>query len=148
MVPGIALDAFDFVSAFALIARELVVFVKILRRSGAVFDYAVVDERRAFRHGFFDCEDGRERLVLNFDEISCLACGLERLGNYSRDSVADMVHFLVQEPSVMRRRLRVALAGGHVCDIRAVVRRYDIYDSLDLLCFSSIYLVYICARIR
>ena len=49
-----------------------------------------------------------------------------------------MTDLPVKQPSVMRRRLRIALSGLHVIDIRAVRCRDDVYNARDLLRLSGV----------
>ena len=119
--------------ALALVARELIVLREIRGRARVVDDLAVVDERRALRHGLLDRVDRALRLILDLDKRGGLIGDLRRAGDDARDAVANMADLQIEEPTVVRGRLGVALAGLHIVRFRRIVGGENGGDAGQLL---------------
>ena len=76
--------------AFALRHPRAYCTREVRGRARVVDDLAVVDERRALRHGLLDRVDRALRLILDLDERGGLIGDLRRAGDDARDAVADV----------------------------------------------------------
>ena len=96
--------------ALALVTRELIVLREVRGRARVVDDLAVVDERRALRHGLLDRVDRALRLILDLDERGGLIGNLRRAGDDARDTVADVADVLGYDLAVIDRETGEAVA--------------------------------------
>ena len=116
--------------AFPWILRcLLVVGIQARWCAGTVFHRPIVYSRSTFRHGLLNRQHRLQNFILYMNQILRLLGGFLRLRNDPRDPVADMADLPVKQPPVMRRRLRIALPGLHVVDIRTVSRRDDLHNA-------------------
>ena len=100
-------------------------------------------ERGSLGHGFFDRKYGRKNFPVNDHLISGLNGSLESFCDYGSNSVTYVAGFEVEKTSVMRRRLRLSLAGLHVVSLRCVIRCKYFYNSRNLHSLGSVDAVYI-----
>ncbi len=134
--------------AFPAVAGPPVVFVQIRRGPRVIEDRAVVDQRCAVRHRFLYGEDGRLHVVVDPDQVPGLLGDLPRLGDHRGYAVPHMPYLHIEKPAVMRRRLRFALSGLHVVDVRAVEGRDDADDAGKFLRLGGVDPVDVGAGVR
>ena len=84
-----------------------------------------MNHRRAIGHGLLDFQDGRQNLVLDFDQPQRLFRDGAAFRRDGRHAVAHQAHFGVEQIGVVRRRLRPALTGGGVGHARNILVSQD-----------------------
>ena len=130
--------------AFAGVLCGLVIFIKVSRCAGSVFDYAVMYRRGPWRHRLLYSEDRRKHFVLNLYELARSLRLLQGLGYDCSHPVSNVPYLEVEEPSVVWGWLRIALARLHVMGVRRIVCGEDGDDTLHLLSLACIYGLYVC----